>query len=503
MTASLFTFENLYRAWLDCRRNKRRSRSAMEFEADAERHLIGLSRELRERVWHPSPSVCFVARNDKYREVFAAAFRDRVVHHFLVPRLERIWEPVFIHDSYACRKGRGTHGALRRLRSFIRKVTANCTTRAHYLQLDIRSFFPSVDKRLLLELLLARLDDPELRWLVRTIVLHDPTEDPVVKGSPREWRRIPGEKSLFGKDDCRGLPIGNLTSQFFANVYLNGLDQFVKHGLRCWYYLRYVDDFVLLHQSRAVLLRWQGRIDEDLRETLRLRLHPHRRRVRAVSSGIDFLGYVTRASHVLVRRRTVDRFRRRIADFGERMFRETGNGIRLRITVQDYQRLHAVLASYLGIFSHADAHRLVERIFSSNPLLEILFDREGFRVRRRLYAGKTARSLWQQYDLFRRIFHGCVVGFQVGSYLEFYDADALEIAHYNSWELISPRRGFRHRCGTHMSNLQKTLGILSQRNAVMVMQTGLMAGSIMDRQPQYVFLQGRDSIRGLLGRAVV
>ena len=217
--ASLFTFHNLVKAYHDCRRHKSNRQAALAFAVDAERHLLDLTCALVERTYSPSPSFCFVARNDKYREVFAADFRDRVIHHLLVRQLEKIWEPVFIDDSYACRRGKGNHHAVTRLQSFMRQVTANATRRAWFLQLDIRSFFPSIDRRRLLELVLSRLDSEEMRWLCQVVILHDPTRDPVFTCAQSKWRHIPRHKSLFGVPPGKGLPIGNLTSQFFANVY--------------------------------------------------------------------------------------------------------------------------------------------------------------------------------------------------------------------------------------------------------------------------------------------
>ncbi|MDI6784526.1 MAG: reverse transcriptase domain-containing protein, partial [bacterium] len=149
---SLFTYQNIYRAYQDCRRKKRGKHSALAFELNAEENLLELTRELQEHTYQPSVSFCFVSKNDKYREVFAADFRDRVVHHCLVRYLEKVWEPIFIFDTYACRKGKGTHAAVSRLQSFLQKVTINRTQRAYYAQLDIKSFFPSIDRNILLDL---------------------------------------------------------------------------------------------------------------------------------------------------------------------------------------------------------------------------------------------------------------------------------------------------------------------------------------------------------------
>lgn len=233
----------------------------LRFEADQEKNLIALRAALIDRSYQPRRSVCFFTTRPKFREIIAADFRDRVVHHLLVDYLEKTWEPVFIHDSYACRKGKGVHKGVARLQQFIRQVTANGTRRAWYLQLDIRNYFMSIDRDILFGMLAARLHDKTALWLTRMLVYHDVTANCHFRGRRDLLARIPPHKTLFGAGPDKGLPIGNLNSQFFANVYLNRLDQFVKHDLKCRYYLRYCDDFVLLSHDREQLLVWQDKIE--------------------------------------------------------------------------------------------------------------------------------------------------------------------------------------------------------------------------------------------------
>jgi hypothetical protein len=297
----LFSFENLHRQYLACRRNKRNALNALRFEARQEENLLDLQEALLNRTYGPSRSVCFFVKKPKLREIFAADFRDRVVHHVLVDHLERIWEPVFIHDSYACRKGKGIHAGVERLRQFIRQVTRNGTRPAWYLQLDIHNYFMSIDKAILFALLAPKIRDEDALWLTRVLVFHDCTQNYVIKGDTRLLDKIPPHKTLFRAGPQRGLPIGNLNSQFFANVYLNGLDQFVKHTLKCRHYLRYCDDFVLLSERRKQLLDWRERIADYLREHLRLELNPKRQKLRPVGDGVDFLGYIVRADYLLAR----------------------------------------------------------------------------------------------------------------------------------------------------------------------------------------------------------
>lgn len=344
---NVFSYRNIYRAYLACRKNKRNTVNALRFEINAEENIVKLEQELKRQTYYPSRSILFAARKPKIREIFAADFRDRIVHHLLVDCLERIWEPVFIHDSYACRRGKGTHEAVNRLQDFLRKVTKNGNVRAHYLQLDIRDFFTSIDKELLFTIIQRKVSDFDILWLIRTVLFWDCTRSYVVKGNNSILSNIPSNKSLFGKENLRGLPIGNLTSQFFANVYLNELDQFVKHTLKAHYYLRYVDDFVLVSQDKNELLHWKEDIQGFLKNRLKLTLHPRRQKLQSVSDGVDFLGYIIRPNYILVRRRVVSNLKQKI-----REFQCSPN--------KDIQKYKATWMSYFGHFQHANSYRLIQ-----------------------------------------------------------------------------------------------------------------------------------------------
>jgi len=235
----------------------------------------------------PTRSVCFFTTVPKFREIIAADFRDRVVHHLLVPFLEAIFEPKFIHDSYACRRGKGTHVAVQRLRRFLRRVDRQSRCGGWFLQLDIRSFFMSIDHDILLGILGRHVQNEQLMSLAEIIIRHDPTADCYLKDRAGLARKMPRHKSLFHLPPGVGLPIGNLTSQFFANVYLNELDQFIKHHLKCRCYLRYVDDFILVHASRPYLENARREIEMFLAEKLKLTLKK-KALPRRTSDGIDF-----------------------------------------------------------------------------------------------------------------------------------------------------------------------------------------------------------------------
>jgi retron-type reverse transcriptase len=486
--SSLFTFQNLHDAYLECRRGKRNSRAALEFECNAEERLFLLAEELAAGTYHPSPSFCFVSRNDKFREIFAAQFRDRVVHHLLVRHLEKIWEPIFIHDSYACRKGKGTHAAVKRLQSFTHKVTANGTRRAYYLQLDIRAFFPSIDRRLLLDIVLLKLHNEELRWLAELLIMNDPVKDAIFTCGLGKWRNIPPHKSLFSVADGKGLPIGNLTSQFFANIYLNRLDQFVKHTLKARYYIRYVDDFILLHESREQLQEWKKSIGEFLYNELKLELHPNRQIIRPVSNGINTLGYIIRPTHLLVRRRVVGNCMEKLEHFKHASVKKTESSLGFVIRHDgdfSYDKLSAVINSYAGLFSHAAAYGLLNMIFRESALLRELFVRKGYHIVKRWDIPFKPADLYTQYSFFRARFRGVLV-FQIGNFLEVFDKDAVWAAEYLGLSRIAPRKGFYAHCGVPLRKAEALLAWTAGQSYMFVRQTGLFHGRVRKRLPCFI-----------------
>jgi len=299
-----FTGAELVKAYRDCRRTKRNTASALAFEANLERNLFKLHNELADGSYAPGPSKCFVIDRPKHREVWAASFRDRIVHHLLYNRIGPRFERSFISDSCACIKGRGTLYAVERLDAKVRSITQNWSLPAHYLKCDLANFFVSIDKRVLLDLLLAKVSEPFWREMTELVLMHDPRADFVYLGDPRMMDRVPPHKRLMEQPTHRGLPIGNLSSQFFANVYLNEMDQFVKHELRCRHYIRYVDDFVLLHESPQWLNEALAAIAEFLPARLGARLNPKKTILQPVSRGIDFVGQVIRPWVRHTRKRT-------------------------------------------------------------------------------------------------------------------------------------------------------------------------------------------------------
>jgi RNA-directed DNA polymerase len=312
-------------AYFDCRQSKRNTRSALAFELNLERNLVTLFDELAGGVYHPGPSICFVVTRPKPREVWAAGFRDRIVHHLLYNHVGDRFERSFIADSCACIAGRGTLYAARRLEAKVRSVSHNWARQAWYLKCDIANFFVSIDKRILAELLEARIGAGWWRDLALQVLFHDPREDVRVRCRARELALVPAHKRLANQPGHRGLPIGNLSSQFFANVYLDRLDQFAKHQLRARHYVRYVDDFVLLHESPTWLGATRDEIARFLPEALEVHLNDRKTVLQPVARGVDFVGQVVRPWHRRIRRRTVNDAIARVAALDGAAIRATAN----------------------------------------------------------------------------------------------------------------------------------------------------------------------------------
>ena len=347
----MFTYEQLYRCYLECRKSKRNTLNQLEFEIDAEINLLRLQEELNNRTYVPESSLCFILEKPKLRDVFAATFRDRIVHHILIEYLNEIYEPSFIYDSYACRVGRGTHAAIFRLQKFSKQVTINNSQRAYYMQLDISSFFLEINKNILKNIIIKNVDNEEFLWLANIVIWNDCTKDcRTIKGKDG-FDKISKHKSLFYSNKNKGLPIGNLSSQFFANLYLNELDQYIKRELKCRFYIRYMDDFILLDKEKEKLIEWMNLIEIFLNKRLDLILHPKKRIIAPISNGIDFVGYIVRPNYILVRNRVIGNLKNKI--WSNSLDLESWN-------------------SYLGHFKHAQAKKLISELKKKPP-----FDKSG------------------------------------------------------------------------------------------------------------------------------
>ena len=452
----VLSFESIYKAYKDCRKGKRGTINAIQFDYDLIGHLFELAVEIQKGTYQPSRSVCFVTSSPKLREVFAADFRDRIVHHLIVRKLEPLWERSFIFDSHASRSDKGIHLAVKRLQKFMLKATLNQKRKAYYLQLDIRSFFMSIDKPILFKLLEKKLlsvyqkeDNLQEAWallyLIRRTLFHNCTQNYIFKGNPEVLKHIPPHKSLFKIPPDKGLPIGNLTSQFFANVYLNELDQYVKHQLKCKFYLRYVDDFVLLSHDRQKLLNWKQSIENFTKDYLAISLKKDYKLCR-VSDGADFLGYIVRPDYLLVRNRVVNNCKLKLNELKKEICEviiHNGFSYLKILLINDLiKQLQQSLSSYLGHFSHANSYNLCKSLFRQHYWLEyfFIFDEKNTNIVDRLKCKNVFRTFRGQMEFFKSRFPNCISLFQVGRYYEIYNEQALWM---HRWARLKMRENVR------------------------------------------------------------
>jgi hypothetical protein len=330
------SFQALHAAYLRARKGKRFTPEALAFEANREGNLARLAEELESGTYRPGPYRTFTIRDPKPRLISAAPFRDRVVHHALVAAIAPVFEPAFIFDSYANRRGKGTHAALRRYQAW-------CRTYPFALRCDIEKFFPSIDHEILKTLLRRKLKDRRVLDLCGLIIDGSNPQPEVI-------RHFPGDDLFTPSERRRGLPIGNLTSQFWQNVYLNPLDHFVKEQLRCRAYLRYVDDFILLDHDKARLRQWRTAIEEFL-QSLRLRPNPSKFEVSRTRDGLNWVGFLVFPHDCRVRRQRRVLFRRRL----RRAWEQTRTGLRplsdLTVMVRSWVA-HAAHARSAGLRRH-------------------------------------------------------------------------------------------------------------------------------------------------------
>jgi len=336
-------FLELRKAYMDARRHKRSTINQLKFERDLESGLLSLETELSERTYELRPSVCFINELPVKREIIAADFRDRVVHHFLYNRIYPVFDKKFIYDSYSCRVGKGTLFGINRARRFLRSC-GSFGGEVWVLRLDIQGYFMAINREILFKLITDGLggrrfrgsEDTDLTdFLIRKTVFNDPLKNARFRSPSSAWDDLPKDKSLMNSARNCGLPIGNLTSQLFANIYLNPLDHFVKRELKIKHYGRYVDDMLLVHRDKSVLLGAVSLIREFLSKNLNLTLHPRKIKLQLAGKGFAFLGAYIYPNRVAAGRRIVRNFKNRVFN---PMPGYSGQSVRLQ--------------SYLGLLSH-------------------------------------------------------------------------------------------------------------------------------------------------------
>lgn len=333
------SFENLLAAFYAARKGKRKKRNVAAFEANLDRELFRLKEELENGSYQPGAYRTFKIRDPKERTISAAPFRDRVVHHALCLIIGPLFERSLVSDTYANRNGKGSHAGIKRCQEYMRPYP-------YVLKADIRKYFPSIDHALLKALIARRIKCQRTLALVFKIIDASNPQEEVLD-------YFPGDDLFTPYSRRKGLPLGNLTSQYFANWYLSPLDHFIREKLRAPGYARYVDDFVVFAADKATLRYFQQEIEQFLACRLRLRLHPKKTHIFPTSAGITFLGQRIFTTHRRLARINVQRFRKR-----------------LRLRLRAYRRgkitpdkFELQLNSWLGHAKQADTFRLRKRIF--------------------------------------------------------------------------------------------------------------------------------------------
>lgn len=314
--------ENIFQAWEEFVKGKRKKKDVMEFGRNLEDNLFDLHHRLQNQTYRHGTYQDFYVQDPKRRHIHKASVADRIVHHLLYNYLYEVFDKTFIYDSYSCRLDKGTHKGVLRLAKFTRKVSKNYTRPCWALKLDIKKFFASVDHKILKNLIGRKIHDKNILWLIGEII----------------------DSFRLGVEPLRGIPLGNLTSQIFANIYLNELDRFVKNKLKIKYYIRYADDFVILDTEKKNLYPCTSRLEYFLKAKLNLELHPRKIIISNLRWGIDFLGYIVLPHYRLPR-----------AETKRRMFKN----LEEKICSDNFDQS---LASYLGYLSHANAFKVIKEV---------------------------------------------------------------------------------------------------------------------------------------------
>lgn len=376
MQLSLFGRQNedkiltdIFQAYFNARRNKRNTINALAFEQHFEENIFQLCEDIISGNYTPSRSICFIVNQPVKREIFAANFRDRVVHHFIYNYISPIFEGTFINDSYSCRVGKGTHYGIKRIDHFIRSCSQNYSKDCYILKLDIQGYFMSINRALLFhkvkQVLFSKLHliDFDLSLvldLIEKTIFNDPVNNCIIKGKKSDWNNLPKDKSLFTAQQNCGLPIGNLTSQLFGNVYLNDLDHFIKRDLKIKNYGRYVDDFVLVHKNKKHLKSLIPIIREFLAKKLKLKLHEKKIYLQHYTKGVKYLGAVIKPHRIYIANRTKGNFYESINKHNK-IVRDH------KPTTEEITKFISSMNSYLGILQHYKTYKM-RRVMLFNHL---------------------------------------------------------------------------------------------------------------------------------------
>jgi len=339
----IYDFDTLLYAYKQARTNKRYRREVLNYTANLEENLIDLQNHLIHKSYEVGRYRQFFVHDPKKRLIMALPFRDRILQWAVYHILNPIFEKGYISDSHGCIAGRGTLTAVKRVKYWLRKV-GKSPKKYYFLKLDISKYFYRVDHAVLLDIISRKINDPDVLWLLDKIINSEDT----AFGLPQGLAAYETDERL----DDKGMPIGNLTSQMFANIYLNELDQYIKRELRVRYYIRYMDDMVILSHDKKELHQLKQAIEDFLRDELRLDLND-KTYIRPVTLGIDFLGYKVWSTHIKLRKSSAMKMKKRLKYIQKQYARGE----------IDFAKADATVQAHLGIMKHCDSLCLKKKIF--------------------------------------------------------------------------------------------------------------------------------------------
>lgn len=352
----------LHLSYLQARKNKRNTHNQLAFELNQETNLYDLAKAIFERNYTPKPCIALIINKPVMREIFAADFTDRVMHHFIYRCIYPIIDRKLIYDTYSCRVGKGTLFGINRAKGFMRSCSEDFTKKTYFLKLDIEAYFMNMQHAILFDKVMSMLPENKmnflgisretLTYLIRQTIFNSVAQNCRIKGHKSDWLGLPPSKSLFNYPNNTGLPIGNLTSQVFGNVYMNDFDHFVKKEMKVKYYGRYVDDMLFVHNDDKYLEELIPKLSDFLISTLSLTIHPNKIVLKSLDDGIPFLGQILKPHCAYIGNRTKNNFYQTIQEI---------NQIMATVTQFSWQQLcdiRARLNSYLGYMQHAHSYRL-------------------------------------------------------------------------------------------------------------------------------------------------
>jgi len=355
--------KDLFLAYYECRKNKRNTTNALKFEMNYESNLFKLRDELLDGSYEPKRSIAFIVNKPVKREIFAADFRDRIIHHFFIIKMNLLFEKTFINDSYACRKNKGAHYGVKNIYSYIKECSKNYTTDCFILKLDVEGFFMHINRDILYRMLHLYItdnyfeSDKELMFfLIKKIVYNNPIKNCIIKGKKSEWVSLPKTKSLFGMLPGFGLPIGNLTSQVFANFYMNLFDKWVLEKMNIKYYGRYVDDFIIINNDKNYLISLIQKIKVFLETNLLLNIHPKKIFLQHYNKGVTFLGSYIKPNRIYIKNSTKGNFYEKIRQVNYILNNEPNKN--------DLKKIVSSINSYLGLFRAYKTFKLRKKMIT-------------------------------------------------------------------------------------------------------------------------------------------